>query len=174
MAMGLGFFTPFVVRWYWWRINGYGFSAGAILGMLSGFLVPVLFPDAPIYLPFIFVTSTALIGIIIGSYLSQPTDPEVLREFYGRIRPFGLWGPVRKTFSKTLISQINEENKRDFISLLLALPWMLVMFLIGITLVLREWTSLALVTIIFLILSVALYFTWYRHLGKEINTNDMN
>ena len=83
LAIGVGFFVPMVVRWYWWRMNGCGFSAGAVAGIIAAVLDPILLGGAaPIYVSFIFVSGSALIGIIAGSLLSTPTDNETLKTFY--------------------------------------------------------------------------------------------
>ncbi len=128
MAIGIGFFVPMVIRWYWWRMNGFGFAVGAGVGLLAGFLVPILFPDSPVYMPFAFVSLTALFAAILGSYVTKPTDPQVLRVFYRQIRPFGLWGPVRMGFSGDAVKEINRENRRDILAVSIAVPWQFVMF----------------------------------------------
>ena len=173
IAIGVGFFVPMVIRWYWWRMNGFGFSMGAGLGMLAGFLVPILFPDSPVYAPFAFVSLTALFAVILGSYLTKPTDPQVLRSFYRRIRPFGFWGPVRNRLPGDIIKRIHRENRRDIIAVVIAVPWQLVMFLIWITLILRQWVQFGVVVLIFGVLTIFLYFGWYRYLGKEVKTEEV-
>ena len=173
MAIGVGFFVPMVIRWYWWRMNGFGFAVGAGVGLLAGFLVPILFPDSPVYMPFAFVSLTALFAAILGSYLTKPTDPQVLRIFYRQIRPFGLWGPVRMRFSGDTVKEIHRENRRDILAVIIAVPWQLVMFLIWITLILRQWVQLGFLYLIFSVLSTGLYFGWYRYLGKEVRTEEV-
>ncbi len=173
MAIGVGFFVPMVIRWYWWRMNGFGFAVGAGVGLLAGFLAPILFPDSPVFMPFAFVSLTAFLAAILGSYLTKPTDPQVLRVFYRQIRPFGLWGPVRKRFSGDAVKEINRENRRDILAVSIAFPWQLVMFLIWITLVLRQWVQLGFLFLIFSVLSIGLYFGWYRYLGKEVRTEEV-
>ena len=141
--------------------------------MLAGFLVPIFFPDSPVYVPFAFVSLTALFAVILGSYLTKPTDPQVLRSFYRRIRPFGFWGPVRNRLPGDIIKRIHRENRRDIIAVVIAVPWQLVMFLVWITLILRQWEQLGVVVLIFGVLTIFLYFGWYRYLGKEVKTEEV-
>lgn len=45
MGLGSGLIIPQVIRWYWWRFNGYGFAAGVFAGMLAAFSQLIFFPD---------------------------------------------------------------------------------------------------------------------------------
>ncbi len=38
---------------------------------------------------------------VIGTLATRPTDPAVLRDFYGTVRPFGWWGAVRLALPAT-------------------------------------------------------------------------
>ncbi len=37
-SLGAGLLIPTLARWYWWRMNGYGFAAGTVAGMLAAVL----------------------------------------------------------------------------------------------------------------------------------------
>jgi len=47
------------------------------------------------------------------------------------------------------------------------------LFLVWITLILRQWEQLGVVVLIFGVLTVFLYFGWYRYLGKEVKTEEV-
>ena len=173
LGIGVGFFVPMVVRWYWWRMNGCGFAAGAVAGITAAVLDPILLSGAAIYVSFIFVSGSALIGIIAGSLLSAPTDNETLKTFYKRVRPLGFWSPIRDQFSAQAIQRVHAENKRDLVSVVLAVPWQLAMFLIWITLILRQWNGFFITLAVFTVLSVLLYVNWYRYLGKEVDEREL-
>ena len=174
LGIGVGFFVPMVVRWYWWRMNGCGFAAGAVAGTIAAVLDPLLLSGAaPIYVSFIFVSGSALIGIVAGSLLSTPTDNETLKSFYKRVRPFGFWSPIRDQFSAQAIQRVHAENKRDLVSVVLSVPWQLAMFLIWINLILRQWNEFFMTLAVFTLLSVLLYFNWYRYLGKEVAESEL-
>ncbi len=34
-SLGAGLLVPTLVRWYWWRMNGWSFSAGIAVGMMA-------------------------------------------------------------------------------------------------------------------------------------------
>ena len=57
--------------------------------------------------------------------------------------------------------------------MVLAVPWQLAMFLIWITLILRQWNGFFMTLAVFALLSVLLYFNWYRYLGKEVAENEL-
>ena len=58
-------------------------------------------------------------------------------------------------------------------SVVLAVPWQLAMFLIWITLILRQWNGFFMTLVVFALLSILLYFNWYRYLGKEVAEREL-
>ena len=57
--------------------------------------------------------------------------------------------------------------------MVLAVPWQLAMFLIWITLILRQWNGFFITLAVFTVLSVLLYVNWYRYLGKEVDEREL-
>ncbi len=174
MGIAVGMLIPMLVRWYWWRMNGAGFGMGTGVGMLSAFGQRWLFPGEPEYFSFCFVALMALAGLLLGTYMTRPPDEKVLVEFYRRTRPFGWWRPIRAKFSPPDLERINRENRRDVISVLLAVPWQLALFLMWMMLILRQWDMFRALLLVVTVLSLGLYVFWYRHLGKEVKTEEVN
>ena len=168
MSIGAGMLIPQLLRWYWWRLNGYGFAIGTVVGMVAAVLQKYFFPDVPEYVSFSWASGTSLIGLIIGTYLTKPTPDEVLFNFYKTTRPFGWWNPVRKRLPAHILEKVNQENRRDIIATFFAVPWQVVLFLTGMTIIMRTWTSFSYLFIILIGLSVGLYFFWFRHLSSEV------
>jgi len=168
MSIGAGMMIPTLVRWYWWRLNGWGFAIGTAVGMVAAVLQRMLFPTAPEYMAFIFASGTSLIGMLIGTFLTQPTDDKVLSKFYKITRPFGFWKPVRKSMHSGLLSQIDEENRRDKIAIFFAVPWQLTLFMMWITVMMKRWDMTGLLFALLLVLSAGLYQFWFKHLSKEV------
>jgi len=158
MSIGAGMLIPMLGRWYWWRMNGYGFAIGTVAGMAAAIIQKLFFPGVPEYVAFSFASGTSLLGLIIGTYATQPTDENVLREFYKRTRPFGLWGRIRKAIPSHIMSKVNAENRRDIISVCMAVPWQVILFLSMMMIILRRWDSFTWLAIILAILSVGLYY----------------
>ncbi|NOX87546.1 MAG: sodium:solute symporter [Calditrichaeota bacterium] len=170
-SLGAGMLIPTLARWYWWRMNGYGFSLGIVTGMVVAVLQKIFFPGIPEYFSFIFASLSSLVGMIIGTYLGPPASDEVLFEFYKRTRPFGLWGPVRRKMPAHILEQIDKENRRDILSTFFAVPWQIVLFLTGMTVVIKRWDEFLFLLTILIILSTALYFSWFRHLSTEVKVD---
>ncbi|MEK7994401.1 MAG: hypothetical protein AAB403_11415, partial [Planctomycetota bacterium] len=93
MALGAGAVVPNVLRWYWWRMNGWGYTVGT-LGGVSLSLVVLFFPDAPTYYVFPLICIASLFASVAASLATKPTDGDTLVRFYKSVRPFGLWKPV--------------------------------------------------------------------------------
>ncbi len=170
-SLGAGLLIPTLTRWYWWRMNGYGFAWGTAAGMIAAVVQRILFPDIPEYFSFLIATVSSLVGMIIGTYSSPPTDEAVLLEFYKRTRPFGFWGPIRKKIDGDKINEINQENRRDILSTFFAVPWQVVLFLTGMALIFKRWDQFGWLLIILILLSAGLYFNWFRHLSSEVKVD---
>ncbi len=95
MALGAGVVMPNVLRWYWWRLNGWGYAAGTLAGILFS-LIALFMPNLPIYVVFPIIAAASLAASIIVSWTGPVVDPEVLKRFFLTVRPFGLWKPVQK------------------------------------------------------------------------------
>ena len=171
MSIGAGMMIPTLVRWYWWRLNGWGFAIGTAVGMVAAVLQRILFPTAPEYMAFIFASGTSLIGMLVGTFLTRPTEEKVLSKFYHITRPFGFWKPVRKSMNTALLSQIDEENRRDKIAIFFAVPWQLTLFLMWITVMMKRWDMTGILFALLLILSAGLYQFWFKHLSKEVKVD---
>jgi Na+/proline symporter len=170
-SLGAGLLIPTLARWYWWRMNGYGFAAGTVAGMTAAVLQRIFLPGIPEYSAFIIATVSSLVGMVIATYVSKPTDENVLLEFYKRTRPFGFWGPVRRKISHATMQQINAENRRDIISTFFAVPWQVVLFLTGMAVIFKSWEQFTWLVIILAALSAGLYFNWFRHLSSEVKVD---
>jgi len=168
-SLGAGLLIPTLARWYWWRMNGYGFAAGTVAGMVAAVVQRMFLPDIPEYYAFIIATTSSLVGMVIGTYLSSPTDENVLLEFYKRTRPFGFWGPIRAKIAQEKMQAIKKENRRDIISTFFAVPWQVVLFLTGMAVIFKRWDEFAVLLVILAVLSVGLYFKWFRHLSAEVD-----
>jgi Na+/proline symporter len=171
-SLGAGLLIPILVRWYWWRLNGYGFAVGIAAGIVAAIIQRVFLPDIPEYFAFIIATVSSLAGMIIGTYATKPTDENVLFEFYKRTRPFGFWGPTRKKIVQPIMEKINQENRRDIFSTFMAVPWQVILFLTGMAVIMKRWDEFSWLLLILVALSFGLYFNWFRHLSREVKVDE--
>jgi len=172
MSIGAGMIVPLLVRWYWWRLNGYGFSIGMAAGMVAAIVQRLFFAGVPEYVAFSFATVVSFVAMIIGTFLTKPTDDAVLSEFYKITRPFGWWSHIRKSFPERIIKQVNRENRRDIFSTIIAVPWQLSLFMIWMLLIMRRWDQFFYLLIALVVMSVILYFSWFRHLSTEVQITE--
>ena len=168
MGIGAGMFIPQVIRWYWWRFNGYGFAIGTAVGMVAAVLTKAFGGPIAEYNSFLIASGSSLVGCIVGTYLTPPTESAVLSHFYKVTRPFGFWGSVRTEIPTDVLNQINEENRRDIIAIFFAVPWQVVLFLTGMMIVMKQWSNVFNLFGLLVVLSAGLYWFWYRHLSKEV------
>ncbi|MFO7847153.1 MAG: sodium:solute symporter [Balneolaceae bacterium] len=169
MGLGAGLIVPQVIRWYWWRFNGYGFAVGVIFGMIAAFAKLLFFPELNEYEMFIFVAAISLTGCLIGTYATPQVDNKILENFYRVTRPFGFWGTIKNSLSDRNIEQVDAENKRDILSTFFAVPWMLLMCITPMLFMVRLWSSFFVAIALLAGLSIALYFSWFRHLSTEVD-----
>lgn len=168
MGLGAGMVVPLLIRWYWWRMNGYGFTIGTIFGMGSAIIQKLFYPDATEYLSFAILVVSSFSATIIGTLITEQTNKETLINFYKTTRPFGFWEPIKSLLPDEKKTQINSENRRDIIAICFALPWQIVLFLTGMTVILKRFDLFFYLLMILIILSIGLYYFWFRHLSKEV------
>ncbi len=167
MSMGAGLIVPLIIRWYWWRLNGYGFTAGVFVGMTVAIVQGLLFPDVPEYVSFLAVSLLSFTGTVVATLLTAPTEQETLEKFYLRTRPFGFWGPVTGKLDPERRAAIKKENSRDIVSALIAVPWQLLLFATAMLVVLRQNEMLLYASVLLAILSFLLYKIWFKNLDAE-------
>ena len=68
MGIGAGMFIPQVIRWYWWRFNGYGFAIGTAFGMIAAVLTKAFGGPIPEYTSFLIASGSSLVGCLIGTF----------------------------------------------------------------------------------------------------------
>ncbi|GMU90534.1 MAG: sodium:solute symporter [Chlorobiota bacterium] len=167
MSMGAGLIVPLIIRWYWWRLNGYGFTAGVFVGMTVAIVQGLMFPNVPEYVSFLAVSLLSFAGTVVATLLTEPTERETLEKFFLRTRPFGFWGPVTASLKDEDRNAIKKENRRDIISALIAVPWQLLLFATAMLVVLRENEMLLYASVLLAILSFLLYKIWFKNLDTE-------
>ena len=164
LGLGVGLIVPQFLRWYWWRFNGYGYAGGTAAGMLLTIGQRLLLPDLPELQTFFLAFGGTLAACVAITLATQPTAPDVLREFVSRTRPFGLWRRVRSELSSTLQADIRTETRRDIVAILIAVPWQLTLFMTAMVFVTKRWDQFFVLLAALVVLSVALWAVWYRNL----------
>jgi len=167
MVLGAGMAIPNVLRWYWWRINGWGYSVGTFVGIILSLTI-LFFPDAPVYYVFPLICVASLLVSIAVSLATQPVDRDILIRFYTSVRPFGLWKPIRQQarLSAEELAVKSESVSMTILNVVLAMLaitglYLFPMYLVGHWYVKSMiWLGLAIAAV------VALRYTWYRYLPE--------
>ncbi|MGD9159287.1 MAG: Na+:solute symporter [Desulfobacteraceae bacterium] len=100
-GLGGGFAAPNILKWHWWRFNGYGYFWGMVVGIGSALICPVIFPDVDPLYAFPYIITAAGLASIIGSLVTEADEENVLVEFYKSVRPWGFWGTIKEKVIKT-------------------------------------------------------------------------
>ena len=167
MGLGAGLLVPQVIRWYWWRFNGYGYAGGTLVGMLLAIGQRIVAPDLGEIAGFALIGGGTFVAAIAITYLTDPTRPAVLKTFFRDTKPFGFWQPVRARIDALEMDAVRAENRRDIGAILLAVPWQLVLFLTTMMFVTRAWGTFFTLLGVLVALTIGLYFTWFRHLSTS-------
>ncbi len=175
-----GYTASNVLKWYWWRFNGYGYFWGMVAGIASALGLPPIVANVPavqrllatysinmdvsIVFPLVLVLS--LIGCFAGTLLTRPEDDEVLKDFYRRVRPWGLWGPVlRKVQAEDPAFERNKDFARDMFNVAVGIIWQIALVVLPLYIVIQEFGRAALTLAVVLATSAILKFTWFDHLS---------
>ncbi len=165
MSLGAGVIMPNILRWYWWRMNGWGYALGTAGGMVLS-LVPLLMGDVSMFLVFPLICSTSLLLSIFGSLLTQPVEQETLVSFYRTVRPFGLWRSVREKAGLTA-EELGSKGECPWLTVfnvLVAMAGIQGLYLCPMYLVGHWYAQAALWMIVIIVSIIVLSFTWYRYL----------
>ena len=177
-ALWGGYTAANVLKWYWWRFNSHGYFGGMFAGivisaipMIFNNLLPGLFPEiAPdirilYYFPIILVGS--LIACIISTYLTEPTDEQVLKEFYKNVKPWGFWKPI-KDLIKTEDPDFTENKnfRKDSFNVIIGVLWQTSLVALPMYFVFHEFTAGFITLLIALLLTFTLKKSWYDKLHQ--------
>jgi Na+/proline symporter len=161
-----GYVAPNILKWHWWRFNGFGYFAGMIGGIIASLVPLLIWPEMNkmFVLPFSLAVST--ISSVIVCLRTRPESDEVLESFYRNVRPWGYWRPVYKKLAQKYPKICENMNlKRDAFNVGIGIIWQLMLMVVPVCIVIREirtlWISLAVLAMT----SVIMKFTWYDKLG---------
>lgn len=158
-----GYTASNVLKWYWWRFNGYGYFWGMVTGFAIAF--PLIFTDIAPINAFSFMFLACIAACVIGSLLTKPDDMEVLKKFYTKVRPWGFWAPVLAEVQKDY-PQVgaNKNFARDAVNVLVGIVWQTSLVAAPIFMVIKHWPEFIAAMVVAAITSIFLWFNWYQKL----------
>jgi SSS family solute:Na+ symporter len=164
MGLGSGAAMPGVLRLYWWRFNATGVIVSLCVGLPAAIIQRFCFPDLDERLQFLIIMSISAAGAIIGTYLSKPTNRQVLENFYRTTRPFGLWGPLKHILPPDVRKATAREHFYDLVAIPFVFFWQVTLFLLPMQLVIQNYHAFGITLVIFVVALIGMYHLWYRQL----------
>ncbi len=166
-ALWGGYTASNVLKWYWWRFNGYGYFWGMVTGIAGSLIIPWTLPNISALNSFPIIVGLSLVGCIFGTLNTQPEDEAVLKDFYRRVRPWGFWGPVRdKVMQEDPSFRPNPDFLRDMFNIVVGIAWQTSLVAFPVYIVIRRYDVSAYAFAVVVVTSVTLKFTWYDHLKQ--------
>lgn len=176
-----GYAAANVLKWIWWRFNGYGYFAGMVAGLLSATFVPNLMDwlstnyfteykdlfgsGIGTLISFFIILVLSISASIIGCLLTPIPDKKVLETFYANTRPWGFWKPVLKWVQQVNPAfEPNRQFKWDMLNVLVGICWQMSMVIMPIFFVFGYFTYGFTAVGVWLTCMVILKFTWYDRL----------
>ena len=163
-ALVPAFVAPNVLKWHWWRFNGYGFLAGMVAGTIAAIMkIFVPLHDVP---AFLLILAISFVASVVVCLLTAPESDEVLMSFYRQVRPWGFWEPIYcKCRAQDPTIGRNNDFGHDMFNVAIGLVWQTSLVTSPIYLVIQHWRQMWISLVVCAITSVILKFTWYDRLG---------
>lgn len=167
-GLGGGFAAPNILKWYWWRFNGYGYFWGMVVGIGSALACPVLFSDVDPLYAFPYIVAAAGLASIIGSLVTDQDEEEVLVKFYKSIRPWGFWGPIKEKAIKSDPNfKVESSAARDLFNVFIGIIWQMTFVFVPILLIMKSFKWMSIMIAVMVITSIFLKKNWYERLGDD-------
>ncbi|HYN01531.1 MAG TPA: sodium:solute symporter family protein [Vicinamibacteria bacterium] len=168
-ALWGGYTASNVLKWYWWRFNGFGYFWGMVTGIGASLLLAAAqalnLTGLSALNAFPLILAISLVGCFAGTLLTPAEDDEVLKAFYRSVRPWGFWGPIlAKVRQEDPGFEPNPDFARDMFNIVVGITWQTSMVLLPILLVIRKFDGLMIAGAVVVVCSLILKFTWYDNL----------
>jgi Na+/proline symporter len=160
-----GFVVPNVLKWVWWRLNGWGYFAGMVTGIVVSLLAILFWKSGHIVMSFPINMAASLAAAIIVSYATKKQDETDLQHFYTTTNPWGFWKPVKALALKINPAFLPNKNFAvDTFNVLIGIVWQMSMIIMPVYIVIREYGSALMWLGIWAVCGIVLRFTWWKRL----------
>jgi len=166
-ALGATLLAPGLLAPYWWRIGGWAHCVSGACTLPVAFYINRYTEMRELqYFPLL--AGLSLVSCLIAAYVFPPAPAETLKDFYRKVRPFGLWGPVRR-----MLSEAGEDPRRpardrlDIPVALVGTGFFIVLYLLMMDIVLHNWERAACLAAASGVGGAILYVAWWRRLRVD-------
>ncbi len=157
-----------LLKWYWWRFNGYGYFWGMIAGLVPALVFPYIFSETLelYYFPWLLLISLA--GSLLGTYFTAPTNENTLKEFYKTVNPWGFWEPIKaKVMDENPDFIPNKNFKNDMMNIVLGTAAQTALIALPIYVVLMKTVPILITIGIATVCGIILKKTWWDKLPEN-------
>lgn len=180
-----GYVAANFLKWVWWRFNGWGYFWGMVAGLVVASLQFILdqnkdnfmegsflYELSHIHVIYLFpiIFGFSLLGSYLGTYLTKPTEMQVLKSFYKSVKPWGWWKPIYAQLkNEDATFQKNNDFWLDMMNCAIGIVWQSSMILLPIYLLIRDYPKTIAALVVFLLTSLILKYTWLNKVKKIPN-----
>ena len=162
-----GYAAANVLKWIWWRLNGYGYFWGMLAGLIASTLKLIFLPDVTDIYLFPAILCISFVGCFLRTLLTPPDDEKTVMSFYRNVRPWGFWKPIRdKVMAEDPTFEENKDFGRDCVNVLVGIVWQMCLVTLPIFIVIHKFDAVMIVAALLVATSLVLKFNWYDKLGK--------
>ncbi len=164
-----GFVVPNVLKWVWWRLNGWGYFAGMLMGTISAlffiFSWKELSGGQHLVMSFPYSLILSLLAAVGFSLLTKKQDDASLQHFCQSTNPWGFWKPIQQQVAqKDKSYKANKNFALDMFNVLIGIVWQMCLIVMPIYFVIRQYQKATFLLLLCIALSIVLKFTWYNKL----------
>ena len=167
-----GYVAANLLKWHWWRFNGFGFFYGMIIGTVGALVVPPIverfWPGTNTLYAFPAIFLFSVLGCFLGTLLSKPEDEAILKDFYKTVHPWGFWKPI--------VDKIKAEDPgfepdtgcaRHWFNVTVGIIWQVTLVALPVYIVIQNPRGIVGTLAILVATSLILKKSWFDHLPSD-------
>jgi Na+/proline symporter len=167
-----GYVAANLLKWHWWRFNGFGFFWGMIIGTLGALIVPPIvehfWPGTNTLYAFPAIFVFSVLGCFLGTLLSRPEDEEILKDFYKTVHPWGFWRPiVEKIKAEDPAFEPNTNCVRHWFNVTVGIIWQVTLVALPVYIVIQNPRGIVGTIVVLVATTLILKKSWFDHLPSE-------
>lgn len=167
-----GYVAANLLKWHWWRFNGFGFFYGMIIGTIGALVVPPIvehfWPGTNTLYAFPAIFVFSVLGCFLGTLLSKPEDEEILKDFYMTVRPWGFWKPiVEKIKAEDPGFEPNTDCGRHWFNVIVGIIWQITLVALPVYIVIQNPRGIVGTLVVLIATTLILKKSWFDHLPSD-------
>lgn len=167
-----GYVAANLLKWHWWRFNGFGFFYGMIIGTIGALVVPPIvehfWPGTNTLYAFPSIFLFSVVGCFLGTLLSKPEDEEILKDFYKTVRPWGFWKPIlEKIKAEDTGFEPDTDCSRHWFNVTVGIIWQVTLVTLPVYIVIQNPRGIVGTLAVLLATTIILKKSWFDHLPSD-------